>query len=205
MRCSLWGFNLYAPVRNLIPRLCFPTDLPSTVSFFAAIATMLTFKVDGVRCPSRPSWRMESTDPIPHLQASSSWQEHQLKNKCYFRIDYFIEGDTNMRHCIYHCCWQPSEFFLVPPKDHTLRFQNSGHEGKIVPWPWERSSYLRGMDQGGADTIRVSSENRIWLGQYGVTKITCTASSLILHIVGVMRLTGRNVYLHKSLGQLHSY
>ncbi len=53
------GFNLLAPLRNLMTRSCFPRDLPSTASWCAAIATY-TLRVEGDSLRSNPSCRKEA-------------------------------------------------------------------------------------------------------------------------------------------------
>ncbi len=72
----------------------------------------------------------------------------------------------------------------------------------MVPSPWERRSFLRGMRQGGAVARRMSSGNQVRVGQNGATSRTCSSSSLTLHGVCVSRLTGGNAYLHRARGQL---
>ncbi len=68
----------------------------------------------------------------------------------------------------------------------------------MVPSPWERSSFLRGMHQGGAVAREMSSGNQVRVGQWGATSRTCSSSSLSLHSVCVSRLTGGNEYLRKA-------
>ncbi len=72
----------------------------------------------------------------------------------------------------------------------------------MVPSPWERRSFLRGMRQGGAVARRMSSGNQVRVGQYGATSRTCSSSFLTLHSVCASRLTGGNTYLRKARGQL---
>ncbi len=72
----------------------------------------------------------------------------------------------------------------------------------MVPSPWERRSFLRGMRQGGAVARRMSSGNQVRVGQNGATSRTCSSSSLTLHSVCASRLTGGNAYLHRARGQL---
>ncbi len=72
----------------------------------------------------------------------------------------------------------------------------------MVPSPWDRRSFLRGMCQGGAVARRMSSGNQVWVGQYGATRRTCSSSSLTLHSVCASRLTGGNANLPKVRGQL---
>ncbi len=72
----------------------------------------------------------------------------------------------------------------------------------MVPSPWERRSFLRGMRQGGTVTREMSSGNQVRVGQWGATSRTCSSSSLSLHSVCVSRLTGGNAYLRKARGQL---
>ncbi len=72
----------------------------------------------------------------------------------------------------------------------------------MVPSPWERRSFLRGMRQGGAVTREMSSGNQVRVGQWGATSRTCSSSSLSLHSVCASRLTGGNAYLRKARGQL---
>ncbi len=52
------GFSLLAPLRNLMTRLCFPRELPSTASWCAAIAATYTLRVEGdkyVFAPTHPA------------------------------------------------------------------------------------------------------------------------------------------------------
>ncbi len=72
----------------------------------------------------------------------------------------------------------------------------------MVPSPWERRSFLRGMRQGGAVAREMSSGNQVRVGQCGATSRTCSSSSLSLLSVCASRLTGGNVYLRKAWGQL---
>ncbi len=72
----------------------------------------------------------------------------------------------------------------------------------MVPSPWERRSFLRGMRQGGAVAREMSSGNQVRVGQWGATNRTCSSSSLSLHSVCARRLTGGNAYLRKARGQL---
>ncbi len=72
----------------------------------------------------------------------------------------------------------------------------------MVPSPWERRSFLRGMRQGGAVAREMSSGNQVRVGQWGATNRTCSSSSLSLHNVCASRLTGGNTYLRKARGQL---
>ncbi len=72
----------------------------------------------------------------------------------------------------------------------------------MVPSPWERRSFLRGMRQGGAFAREMSSGNQVRVGQWGATSKTCSSSSLSLHSVCASRLTGGNAYLRKARGQL---
>ncbi len=72
----------------------------------------------------------------------------------------------------------------------------------MVPSPWERRSFLRGMRQGGAVAREMSLGNQVRVGQCGATSRTCSSSSLSLHSVCASRLTGGNAYLHKARGQL---
>ncbi len=60
----------------------------------------------------------------------------------------------------------------------------------MVPSPWERRFFLRGMCQGGAVAREMSSGNQVWVGQWGATSRTCSSSSLSLHSVCMSRLTG---------------
>ncbi len=72
-----WGrglINLLAPLRNLMTKSCFPTNLPSTASWCAAIAATYTLRVEGDRLRSSPSCRKESTTVIVHLRGSSRWE-----------------------------------------------------------------------------------------------------------------------------------
>ncbi len=72
----------------------------------------------------------------------------------------------------------------------------------MVPSPWERRSFLRGMRQWGAVAREISSGNQVWVGQCGTTSRTCSSSSLSLHSVCASRLTGGNAFLRKARGQL---
>ncbi len=72
----------------------------------------------------------------------------------------------------------------------------------MVPSPWERRSFLRGMHQGGTVAREMSSGNQVRVGQWGATSRTCSSSSLSLHSVCASRLTGGNTYLRKARGQL---
>ncbi len=72
----------------------------------------------------------------------------------------------------------------------------------MVPSPWERRSFLRGMRQGGAVAREMSLGNQVRTGQWGATSRTCSSSSLSLHNVCASRLTGGNAYLRKARGQL---
>ncbi len=72
----------------------------------------------------------------------------------------------------------------------------------MVPSPWERRSFLRGMRQGGAVTREMSSGNQVRVGQWGATSRTCSSSSLSLHNICASRLTRGNAYLRKARGQL---
>ncbi len=87
-------------------------------------------------------------------------------------------------------------------RSHTWRFHRSGRGCHMVPSPWERRSFLRGMRQGGAVTREISLENQVRVGQWGATSRTCSLSSLSLHSVCASRLTGGNAYLRKVRGQL---
>ncbi len=44
-----------------------------------------------------------------------------------------------------------------------------------------RVEEVRGMGQGGAVARSMSSENQVWLGQYGTTNRTCSSPSLTFH------------------------
>ncbi len=72
----------------------------------------------------------------------------------------------------------------------------------MVPSSWGRSSFLRGMRQGGVVAREMSSGNQVRVGQWGTTSRTCSSSSLSLHSVCAGRLTGGNAYLRKARGQL---
>ncbi len=72
----------------------------------------------------------------------------------------------------------------------------------MVPSPWERRSFLRGMRQGGAVAREMSSGNQVRVGQWDATSRTFSSSSLSLHSVCANRLTGGNAYLRKVRGQL---
>ncbi len=72
----------------------------------------------------------------------------------------------------------------------------------MVPSPWERRSFLRGMRQWGAVAREMSSGNQVRVGQCGATSRTWSSSSLSLHSVCASKLTGGNAYLRKAWGQL---
>ncbi len=72
----------------------------------------------------------------------------------------------------------------------------------MVPNPWEKISFLRGMRQGGAVVRKMSSGNQVRVDQWGATSRICSSSSLSLHSVCASRLTGGNAYLRKAQGQL---
>ncbi len=72
----------------------------------------------------------------------------------------------------------------------------------MVPSPWERRSFLRGMRQGGAVAREMSSGNQVRVGQWCATSRTCSSSSLSLHNFCASRLTGGNAYLRKAQDQL---
>ncbi len=80
------GFNLLAPLRNLMTKSCFPTDLPSTASWCASIAKTYTLRVEGDSLRSNPSCRKESTTAIGHLWGSSWRGEHQSTNRFHFSL-----------------------------------------------------------------------------------------------------------------------
>ncbi len=90
----------------------------------------------------------------------------------------------------------------VPSRSHAWRFHRSGSGCHMLPSPWERRSFLKGMRQGGAVARKISSVNQIRVGHGGATSRTCSSSSLSLHSVCASRLTGGNAYLRKSWGQL---
>ncbi len=79
-------FNLLAPLRNLMTKSCFPTNLPSTASWCAAIVATYTLRVEGDSPRSNPSCRKESTTLIRHLRWSSWWEEHQSRNRFHFSL-----------------------------------------------------------------------------------------------------------------------
>ncbi len=85
-RWGCGGFNLLAPLRNLMTKSCFPTDLPSTASWCAAIAATYTLRVEGDSLLSNPSYRKESTTAIGHLRGSSWREEHQSTNRFHFSL-----------------------------------------------------------------------------------------------------------------------
>ncbi len=103
---------------------------------------------------------------------------------------------------LYHRLWETTQVCRVPSRSHTWRFHRSGRGCQMVPSPWERRSFLRGMGQGGAVARRMSSGNQVRVGQNGATSRTCSSSSLTLHSVCASRLTGGNAYLHRARGQL---
>ncbi len=61
---------------------------------------------------------------------------------------------------------------------------------------------LRGICQGVSVTRSISSGNQVWVGQYCATSRICSSSSLILHNVCAILLTGGNAYLRRPRGQL---
>ncbi len=91
---------------------------------------------------------------------------------------------------LYHRLWETTQVCRVPSRSHTWRFHRSGRGCQMVPSPWERKSFLRGMGQGGAVAGRMSSGNQVRVGQNGATSRTCSSSSLTLHSVCASRLTG---------------
>ncbi len=103
---------------------------------------------------------------------------------------------------LYHSLWETTQVCRVPSRSHTWRFHRSGRGCHMVPSPWERRSFLRGMRQAGAVARRMSSGNQVRVGQNGATSRTCSSSSLTLHSVCASRLTGGNAYLHRARGQL---
>ncbi len=48
----------------------------------------------------------------------------------------------------------------------------------MVPNPWEKISFLRGMRQGGAVVRKMSSGNQVRVDQWGATSRICSSSSL---------------------------
>ncbi len=68
------------PLRDLLTKSCFPTDLPSTASWCAVIVAAHTLRAEGTGLCSNPSCRKESTTLIGHLQGSFQWEEHQSTN-----------------------------------------------------------------------------------------------------------------------------
>ncbi len=93
---------------------------------------------------------------------------------------------------LYHRRWKTTQVCRVPSRSHIWRFHRSGRGCHMVPSPWERRSFLRGMRQGGAVAREISSGNQVRVGQWGATSRTCSLSSLSLHSV-----TG-------SLGETHT-
>ncbi len=75
------------------------------------------------------------------------------------------------------------------------RFHRSGRGCHMVPSPWERMSFLRGIRQGGAVAREMSSGNQVRVGQWGANSRSCSSSC-------ATRLTGGNEYLRKARGQL---
>lgn len=71
------------------------------------------------------------------------------------------------------------EFHRFPSRSHTLRAQHSGWGCQIIPFAWERRSFLRGIDHGAAASIFINSGNPVWVRQRGATKRTMHLSSLI--------------------------
>ncbi len=67
------GLNLLVPLRNLMTKSCFPTDLSSTASWCVAIAGTYTLRVEGDSLRSNSYWRKESMTMIGHLRGSSWW------------------------------------------------------------------------------------------------------------------------------------
>ncbi len=111
-------------------------------------------------------------------------------------------SSSSLSDGLYHSLWETTQVCRVPSRSHTWRFHRSGRGCHMVPSPWERRSFLRGMHQGGAVARRMSSGNQVWVGQNGSTSRTCSSSSLTLHSVCASRLTGGNAYLHRARGQL---
>ncbi len=54
-----------------------------------------------------------------------------------------------------------------------------------MPRLWVSRSFLRGICQELAVPRSISSENQVWVGQYGATNRTCPSSSLILYSVSL--------------------
>ncbi len=77
-------FNHLAPLRNLMTKSCFPTDLPFTESRCAAIVA--TLRVEGDSRRSNPSCKKKSTILIGHLRGSSWWEEHHSTNSFHFGL-----------------------------------------------------------------------------------------------------------------------
>ncbi len=65
------GFNILAPLRNLMTQSCFPTDFPFTGSWLAAIAATWTLRVEGDSLRSNPCCKKDSTTLIGHFRGSS--------------------------------------------------------------------------------------------------------------------------------------
>ncbi len=51
---------------------------------------------------------------------------------------------------LYHSLRKTTQVCRVPSRSHTCRFHRSGRRCHMMPSPWERRSFLRGMPQGGA-------------------------------------------------------
>ncbi len=68
---------------------------------------------------------------------------------------------------LYHRLWETTQVCRVPSRSHAWRFHRSGRGCQMVPSPWERRSFLRGMRQGGAVARRMSSGNQVRVGQNG--------------------------------------
>ncbi len=96
---------------------------------------------------------------------------------------------------LYHCRWKTAQVCRVPSRSHTWRFYRSGRGCHMVPSPWERRSFLRGMRQGGVVARKMSSENNVRMGKSGATSRTWSSSSLSLHSICASRLTGGNTHL----------
>ncbi len=165
-------------------RSCFPRDWPSTASWWAAIA-------------GRKHYSNRASSGVFSARRTPVREQTPLQCICLP-----CRRSSSLSDGLYHRLWETTQVCRVPSRSHTWRFHRSGRGCQMVPSPWERRSFLRGMRQGGAVARRMSLGNQVWVGQNGATSSTCSSSSLTLHSVCASRLTGGNAYLHRARGQL---
>ncbi len=79
----------------------------------------------------------------------------------------------------------------IPSRSNIWRFQRYGCGCEIVPWSWERRSFLRGIRQRGVVARSIRSKNLVRVDQQSVSIKACSLCYLILHWVCARRLTGR--------------